>query len=529
MPGSKMKSIEIKNVSDFEKAQKFVLEILNRKRIAKSVASETMLVFEALFHEVLSRKKDEDTAVTIRGRERWGNVSILFTFEGGMYVPGSEEADIESAEEKILRAYSDKIDYSYQLGYNTIRITIQNSHTKVMLPCGVAVLLGILVVFFLRIPGNENMKESILSNFVLPMEILFGNAMLMVGAPVTFFSLLKNLTNVYIVSERSSYVRMLRRTIILTSVISVLLAAAASRLTAGIVSQPMSFTGYTTMRVNMTLPDFIASIVPSDIFAPFQMISPFPLIIVAAVVVVSLCSVGKYFDKLKTAVDACYALFSRMLSIIMTVLPFFVFLAFLHMLLTDGPFAFLYMAELTLAVVVSLAFMAAFYWIRLKKSGIKVLQFARKMGPLLAESYKIGSSLDAAPFTIRYCSREFNMDRKKLELSIPVLAQINLDGNCFIITCVTLILMLASKTTAGWVDIALIALLVFFLSLGAPNQPGSCLIGVLIILSYMNALELIPLAIFSELVFGSLQNLINVVGDIVTAAEFEQDKKIHAI
>ena len=74
----------------------------------------------------------------------------------------------------------------------------------------------------------------------------------------------------------------------------------------------------------------------------------------------------------------------------------------------------------------------------------------------------------------------------------------------------------------------MIALLVFFLSLGAPNQPGSCLIGVLIILSYMNALELIPLAIFSELVFGSLQNLINVVGDIVTAAEFEPDKKIHA-
>ena len=47
-------------------------------------------------------------------------------------------------------------------------------------------------------------------------------------------------------------------------------------------------------------------------------------------------------------------------------------------------------------------------------------------------------------------------------------------------------------------------------------------IGVLIILNYMNAPELIPLAIYSEVVFGSLQNLINLTGDIVTAAEFER-------
>lgn len=45
------------------------------------------------------------------------------------------------------------------------------------------------------------------------------------------------------------------------------------------------------------------------------------------------------------------------------------------------------------------------------------------------------------------------------------------------------------------------------------------------ILTYMNAQDLIPLAIFSEVVFGSLQNLTNITGDIVTAAELDRKQK----
>lgn len=53
------------------------------------------------------------------------------------------------------------------------------------------------------------------------------------------------------------------------------------------------------------------------------------------------------------------------------------------------------------------------------------------------------------------------------------------------------------------------------------NQPGSILIGLLIILIYLNASNLIPLAIFGEVVFGGLLNLTNVTGVIITAVEME--------
>ena len=78
------------------------------------------------------------------------------------------------------------------------------------------------------------------------------------------------------------------------------------------------------------------------------------------------------------------------------------------------------------------------------------------------------------------------------------------------------IFMMVSK--APWFYIVVIAIMVVFLSLGAPNQPGSVLIGTLIIALYLKADVLIPTAIYLEVFFGAIQNLINVTGDMVTVA-----------
>ena len=74
-----------------------------------------------------------------------------------------------------------------------------------------------------------------------------------------------------------------------------------------------------------------------------------------------------------------------------------------------------------------------------------------------------------------------------------------------------------------------IAVLVLFLSIGVPNQPGSILIGMLIITYYLQANELILVAIYAEVFFGALRNAINVVGDIVTVAIEEQKSRKSAV
>ena len=111
---------------------------------------------------------------------------------------------------------------------------------------------------------------------------------------------------------------------------------------------------------------------------------------------------------------------------------------------------------------------------------------------------------------------------------MPVLAELNLDGNCFIIMFFTLVFVLASSADFPWINFVGLALLVLFLSLGAPNQPGSILIGVLIVVMYLNASGMVCAAIYSEAFLGAAQNLINVIGDIVMVAIEDSKEKARA-
>ncbi|MBQ7534220.1 MAG: dicarboxylate/amino acid:cation symporter [Stomatobaculum sp.] len=497
-----------------------VEKLLARSKVADTMQSETMLIFEALCMNIFEQRKKNDPPVRVQGSNKGGYVSIRISFNGKRYDPEGGSAAGFSLESKILKAYAEKIDYSYRAGYNKIVITVRNSYFRSLLPCAVGVLLAIAAYLPLQALTGEAERQYLLTELISPLEELFGNAMLMVGAPVTFLSLLKNLTDTYIISDLHSSVRIMQKRVFVSSGISVLLAIATSRMVALLASgREIPLFDDMTMQMGFSLRTFITELIPSDIFTPLQTLSPFPIIIVAAMVTYAFCSVGKYFDNLKGAVDAGFALFSRMLSIVMIPLPFFIFAAIADVLLRYGFEAFKYLAELILLVIMSAAVLLAFYVIRLRRCGIKVMPFLKKMGPLLMENFKIGSAIDAVPYNIRYCARVYNMDRGELDKNLPVLAQINLDGNCYFITLVALILVFMSNPNATVIDVLGIATLVFFLSLGAPNQPGSFLIAMLIILHYVEHIELIPIAIFCEVFFGGILNIMNVQGDIITTAE----------
>jgi Na+/H+-dicarboxylate symporter len=216
--------------------------------------------------------------------------------------------------------------------------------------------------------------------------------------------------------------------------------------------------------------------------------------------------------------ESCYTLFSRMLSVVVAALPVFCFLAFMDVLICDDFWGIPFILAIFVVISVSLLLLFATYAVRLRVHGVEVIPFVRKLVPLLRENFKIGSSIDAAPFNVRYCARVYGMDRNRLGRSLPMLAQVNLDGNCFIIMLIALIFVFTTGTDLAWHNVVVLGALVLLLSLGAPNQPGSILIGTLIVTMYMQSLDVICVAIYCEAFLGSAQNMVNVIGDIVIAA-----------
>jgi Na+/H+-dicarboxylate symporter len=207
-----------------------------------------------------------------------------------------------------------------------------------------------------------------------------------------------------------------------------------------------------------------------------------------------------------------------MLHVVMYAFPFFCFLALLYPLLEYGFADLLFILYIVALSAASLVILAAFYLIRLLIGGVKLKPFLKHLPTLLKENFKIGSVIDAVPYNIRYCVKNFGMDRKRISDKFTILAQINLDGNCYLIMLMGMLFVFMMVTSASWYHIIVIAIMVIFLSFGAPNQPGSILIGTLIIALFLKADDLIPTAVYLEVFFGAIQNLINVTGDLVTVA-----------
>ena len=516
----KSNSIEIAaSAKDVETAKAFVAKRLKRSNISREVRTETLLVLDALLCNLLRQGFDPDTVITVKTGSSFGEIDISLGFEGKPFAAVLDEAGCPSAEDQLLQEYADKFDYSYQSGYNSVHITVKRSFQNTLLFSFASLLLAILV--YIPISAYMSMEDQtrLGEEIVFPLVKQFANAMLMIGAPVTFFSLLKNLTDIYVISKKNSVGRKLQVKTLITSVIAVLLAIVSGFVIADILdSQLGAFYGVGGLEGRPSLQELIESLVPSSIFVPFETIMPFPLIFVALIATYAFCSVGKYFDKLKAAVDACYTLFSRMLHAVMFAFPLFCFLALLYPLLGSGfdiLLVILYIIALSLA---SLVILAAFYLIRLVIGGVKLRPFFRHLPGLLKENYTIGSVIDAVPFNIRYCVKNYGMERRRIADKFTILAQINLDGNCYLIMLMGMLFIFMMVSQASWYHIIVIAIMVVFLSFGAPNQPGSILVGTLIIALFLKADVLIPTAVYLEVFFGAVQNLINVTGDVVTVA-----------
>lgn len=507
----------------FEQSSKYVEDVLNANQVSSELINETMLVYEALFHNLQEQSVAVSGKLDISSRVRLGDVRINLGFEGNIFDPLDDEGDPFAPENKIISAYADKIDHSYHSGYNKISISVRRSYGRTMISCMAAILIAIALYIPIHFFADSDQQYFLLEELFYPLEELFSNAILMIAAPVTFLSLIKNLTDVYILSERNSEVRRLQRVTIATSVMAIIMAIGMSILITEMFTQSRGVIRGSRLVLSggSSLGNIISSIIPSNIFEPFISISPIPLLILSVLFTYAFCSVGKYFDTLKAAVDEGYVLCSRILGILMSTIPFFTFAAVEDLLLSFGFRVIVGLATLILLVCASLIVMVLFYAVILQSEGVQVRPFVKKLTPLISENLKINSGIDAVPFNVRYCGRVFGANRKKLEVSLSVLAQINLDGNCYVLMLLALLLVFASGTSLSPAGIALVGALVLFLSLGAPNQPGSGVIGLGIILTYLNAEELLPVAICAEVFFGGLINIINVIGDIVIVAKEE--------
>ena len=100
-------------------------------------------------------------------------------------------------------------------------------------------------------------------------------------------------------------------------------------------------------------------------------------------------------------------------------------------------------------------------------------------------------------------------------MELPIYAEVSMGGNCFIISLVSMMLYQYAGMDLSFVDILVIVILVLGLSLGAPNQAGSILIGLMIMIKFVNIeAAFMCTVIYCEVFFSRVVSALNAMSDI---------------
>ena len=521
----------------FDEAKEFIENALKIEKIDSQHILETLLIFEELFIKICDDEfcQKDDKRLTITIRKKLGEIRVLLDFKGNRF---DIDCDLDAASNDsgvaILSRYQDRIGRRFMKRTNSISILARRSNNAGIY-CTIAFVAAFLtyVVLDLCLSPDTMMQLSdrvyLTNNFLDITEQFFGNAMLMIAAPVTFFSLVTNITTVSVIGSQRIDLNRLIIKIVRMAFVAILAALVYFFLANNFIK----WISYKTMVFDVvgelnseTLTNNIASIIPRDLFSAFTSISPLPLLFLGIFTAVAIISMNKHFFTIKTITDSLYTLFTRMLSIIMLFLPLIVYCSFLDSLLENGYRLILYIGFLILLSAIGILIMFACKCLVITFKGGSLLYFIKACLPAISKNFVINSSIDAIQYNIRFCNRVLKVRNEILTVDIPVLAQISLSGNCFILMFFTLVCMMGASVPFSASNLIILSISVVAMSLSAPNQPGSFFLGMIIILNYLSIpLMSVSMVFFMEAVVGRFLSLLNSFGDIVTVYCTELDEQ----
>lgn len=121
-----------------------------------------------------------------------------------------------------------------------------------------------------------------------------------------------------------------------------------------------------------------------------------------------------------------------------------------------------------------------------------------------------------SPIRSAIARKNLELPKRPLEVSIPLGANMNMDGNCATLMFLMLVVGLINGVDLSLIEVIIMGLTILVLSLGAPNQPGSMTVAAMVLLPQLGLTqEVMTMVILIELLTCRILAATNVLGDIV--------------
>ena len=516
----------IKN-DDIGKCMDFIEDALTKYKLKKRDLLEALLISEEVLIQ-LSEKAEEDSTVQVTINRWLGVPRIKFISSGEPIDLGDQSIgvslnELDNTENSIrnmmLHSFADSIRYKHAKSKNYVTIITGIPERELANQTIIALISSVILGSLFRILLPESFNQSLINNFLGPIETLFISSLTFIASPAIFVSITCAILRFDGFSELNRSGKRIIFSYAITSCIAIFVGVLVFQiLKPGTVGILPSKIGESSIG-NLTILQVITDAIPSNIVAPFITGNSLQLIVAALVIGLALNLSTKKVSGLKGILSELDIVCGNVATIIMKTVPFVVFCSTTRVFLLASMNVYVAIGHLILALLTGLLIMFICYCLFLiLKIRINPILFLRKFIPIMKDIFLKGSSLAAIPLTMRFCKRQLGIPQNVSSFVIPLGATINMDGTCVCLSILTLFFARIYGITLSISDISILLFMIFILSLGAPIAPGTIILCMATLFNQMGlSLEGISFLIGLNFILEMLLGMINSMGDVVIA------------
>ena len=534
---NKKKSFFIGDGQALQDSLAFIEETLQEIGLANKLTLRTLLIAEELI-PLLIRNAAYGAGLRVRVRRYLGDISVSISAAGKSFDPytaptdasaGIGEMEDDEAEQAIrailLKSQGDKLKISHRKGVNHVRILAGRSGQQLLIHTSVALLMGVLCGLLMKYVLPAAFSDGMKTYLLVPIRIMFMNALRIVIGPVIFFSIVSCISQFKDLSELGRIGAKVMGIYMVTTVIAISLAFGVYR-----VAQPGSFGFALAMEGNMeavnvnvnvdtSLLHMIINIVPTNIFSPFLESDTLSIIFLAVLCGAAVGLIGEHAATLQEFFEACNSLFLTITTIISRFIPLVVFCSVTVMLKDMSRASLVSILGFAATDQIALFCMMLIYGLMVLILGrLNPVTFFKKNREGLLTSFTLCSSSAAIPTNMRICKDLLGISPKVCNFSIPLGATVNMDGTCIFLTISGLFLARAYGVAVPDSSMISLAITITLLSLGSPGVPGASIVCLCVVLSNLGVpIEAIGLIIGINHFLQMVTTMSNTTGDMAAS------------
>jgi proton glutamate symport protein len=380
--------------------------------------------------------------------------------------------------------------------------------------------LGLGIVFGAILNGAFPTAIAPLDRYLLvPIGEVFLRLIQFVVVPIVFCSMILGLTRIQNAAQVGRYAIKLLTSYAITSAIATALGMGMAFL----LKPGAGMTGFTLPQglaqgKGLSLLDWLVSLVPVNPLEALSTANLLQIIVSAALIGIAIQFVGDKAASFLTFIESCYAIFEKVLALVLYIAPVGVFALISSVIATQGLEIVARLLIYVLGLLTTTALMIGIYTCILFALRANPLHFFRSLFPALSLAFGTASSNAALPIVLKNVQESYGLRPEIATFALPLGTALKRDGSAILQGFNALFIAQVYQVPLTSSMLLAIAVSTLLVSFSTPGVPGSALITMTTVLSAAGLpIEGVAIVAGVDRLTDGFKTVLNIVGNTTNA------------